>query len=162
MDYYDIVVPRVGSGKDPELICVAHLPRLPIEVIACSELTYRRAVERLAYFFKREFQWDFVQFDAKDKSNYKAFLWLSGNKGIGACCFRFREWEDYPHGWALQWIWLHPYVRRRGWLSKAWPMFKSKFPGFICEPPLSENMKAFLEMQGETWCSRIIDVDRHQ
>jgi hypothetical protein len=59
---------------------------------------------------------------------------------IGAAGF------DSEHGfpWALGWAWFHPYARRRGYLSQAWPYFRKRFGGFILEPPLSEAMEAFV------------------
>jgi hypothetical protein len=73
---------------------------------------------------------------------------------VGACCFRWREWQDAPDGWALQWAWFHPWHRRRGLLSRSWPAFRQEFGAFLVEPPLSEAMAVFLAARGETWDGR--------
>ncbi len=45
----------------------------------------------------------------------------------------------------MQWVWLHPYMRRKGCLTRAWPIFAERFGQFDCEPPLSDAMQTFLE-----------------
>lgn len=113
----------------------------------------RNAVEHLAWYFKREFRYDFVQYDAADKTEdgHVAFLWADRETAaygkaivFGACCFRYREWTNVPAGYALQWIWLHPYKRTEGYLTRAWPYFQARFPGFLPEPPFSRAMDSFL------------------
>jgi hypothetical protein len=125
----------------------------PIRVTIKSPKSYRQAVYRIADFFRREFQYDFVQYGVdgeENDPNHVAFLWVhrEGEKVseefkvpcIGACCFRLRE-SDY----ALQWAWIHPYRRRQGLLESALPELKEEFGEFYVEPPLSKAMKAFLK-----------------
>lgn len=69
---------------------------------------------------------------------------IGNSRTVGACCFRWREWVDAPHGWALQWILLHPYFRHQGILSNAWSLFTQRFGSFHVEEPLSEAMHNFL------------------
>jgi hypothetical protein len=64
--------------------------------------------------------------------------------GVGACCFRWRKWSDHAPGWALQWVWLHPFERSHGVLTAAWPEFKSRFGDFLVEGPLSGAMRRFV------------------
>ena len=109
-----------------------------------------KRVERLAQYFRREFRYDFVQWSAtNDEPSARAFVWVVDHwphpVGFGACCFRWREWTDAPHGWALQWIWLHPYERGKGHLTRVWPYFRETFGDFHVERPLSSAMRAFLE-----------------
>src|SRR5262249_17652815 len=66
-----------------------------------------------------------------------AFLWphpeaqvgssLYREPVIGACCFKWGGWSDEPPVRCLDWIWLHPYFRRRGLLRDAWPAFRAEF-----------------------------------
>jgi hypothetical protein len=136
----------------------------PSLVSGDSPHTIRRCVETLAYYFKREFHFDFPQFEASESpsdSRYVPYeVWLfheealdqardlddNPRRVIGAACFRQR-----PHGsakrWALQWIWFHPYERRRGHLSRSWSLFKSRYRQFHVEGPLSDAMKRFLSKQ---------------
>ncbi|MEZ2301596.1 MAG: hypothetical protein ACM65K_25930 [Microcoleus sp.] len=139
----DIVCPLISGN---------YLPN-PIKVTTKSPKTYRKAVYRIAQFFRREFEYDFVQYGYEGEEtdpNHVAFLWIHPEaRGyskefkvpcIGACCFRLR-----PSGYGLQWIWLHPYLRRQGLLSDTWAKFITEFGNFHVEPPLSDPMKAFLK-----------------
>lgn len=118
-----------------------------------SPLPLRNAVETCAIYFRREFGYDFVQYSAtpfdKDDICARAFLWVERHHfdwqpTVGACCFRWREYTNAPHAWALQWIWMHPYARGRGLLGAAWPAFRQRFGDFIIEGPLSEAMWGFV------------------
>ncbi|MCC3407861.1 MAG: hypothetical protein JGK17_20160 [Microcoleus sp. PH2017_10_PVI_O_A] len=124
----------------------------PIKVTTKSPKTYRKAVYLIAQFFRREFGYDFTQYGYEGEEtdpNSVAFLWIHPEAEgyskefkvpcIGACCFRLR-----PSGYGLQWIWLHPYLRRQGLLSDTWPEFINEFGKFSVEHPLSDAMKAFL------------------
>jgi hypothetical protein len=117
------------------------------------------ALERIAYYFRREFHYDFVQFSSHPgeiaEGGYVGFLWRGNRHSrdmrsvlTGGCCFRWREYSDAPAGWALQWIWFHPYERRRGNLTQAWPYFQSRFGDFHVEGPFSPAMVAFLRKPG--------------
>lgn len=48
----------------------------------------------------------------------------------------------------MQWVWIHPYYRREGLLSAAWPMFKERFGCFLVERPFSAAMLGFFASQG--------------
>ena len=122
-----------------------------------SPFKARWAVEQVAWLFKREFRYDFVQYLADDDDPLsRAFVFTTKDENrydedavvvLGAGCFRWREWTDAPHGWALQWIWLHPYARNKGHLTSVWPLFKDRFGNFAVEPPLSRAMHGFLKAQ---------------
>jgi hypothetical protein len=116
-------------------------------VTAESNLALRIAADNCATFFLREHGYT-RQFDRYDEGNYLAYLWGEPAEGrvaiYGACCFRFRQYEN-GGSYAMQWIWLHPYARRKGHLSAAWPYFRKRFGAFIVEPPYSDGMKIFLD-----------------
>src|SRR6266404_2942864 len=116
-------------------------------VTAKSNIALREAVENCATFFLREHGY-MRQFDKYDGGNYLAYLWGEPAEGrvaiYGACCFRFREYKN-GSSYAMQWIWLHPYARRKGHLSAAWPYFRKRFGAFVVEPPYSDGMKVFLD-----------------
>lgn len=123
-----------------------------VEVTAKSTHRHRKAVETLARYFKREEDYDFLQYTAAEKDPIDiAFLWTppetAGLTGlivpcVGACCFRKEE------TWRLDWVWIHPFCRRRKLLTGAWPKFKEQFGEFDIEPPLSEAMEKALEKLG--------------
>jgi hypothetical protein len=141
-DLVNLVMPLIEGGYFSN----------PIRVTTASPKALRKAVYSIACFFRREFEYDFVQYGYEGSENdleHVAWLWIHPQTQgmssdfsvpvIGACCFRKRE-----VGYALQWVWLHPYWRRHGLLSEAWPEFISEFGSFDCEPPLSDAMKRFL------------------
>lgn len=165
--YYDIRAPLVSAevvrdswniepkgrpkfAEDWKVAVGAVAPRSPKEL--------HDAVEWLAYFFKRESGYDFPQYessDARDSQDDKlrAYVWADGlmldERGripvFGAACFRWREYKKLPEGWAAQWIWFHPYMRRKGHLSQAWPYFEKRFGRIVAEPPYSPAMANFLK-----------------
>lgn len=119
-----------------------------------SPMPIRRGLRRMATYFRREFGYDFVQYSEREDNDPKetlGFLFTDGFGGydervIGGSMFRWREYKDSPPGWALQWIWLHPYERGKGKLKDALPAFKLLFgDNFFVEGPRSAAMKAFLE-----------------
>lgn len=142
----------------------------PTRVTIDSPLPLRRAVYRLACYFRREFHYDFIQYEYEGRETdpkHVAFLWPCENArhccgndtftipAIGACCFRWRKYiheetsEKYE-GYALQWIWLHPFCRRQRLLSDAWPQFREQLGDFLVEPPYSDAMEAFLIDRAES------------
>lgn len=153
----DIVCPRLRTLNCDSVSerLAMHLDKWRRSGTTCvgrrSPLSHRRAVETMAVYFRREFRYDFVQYIATeelDDEETLAFFWADGHFGgysvIGGCCFRWREWENCDSWWAMQWIWLHPYFRRRGYLSRSWDLFTAMFAPFGVEPPLSESMSRFL------------------
>jgi hypothetical protein len=116
----------------------------------------RRAVYTCARYFRREFRYDFVQYSEREEEpSARAFLWHAWEYDMrhraevwGACCFRWRTWQASAPVWALQWIWLHPYLRNQGLLSATWPYFLKRFGWFDVEAPYSPAMRAFLSKVG--------------
>lgn len=132
-------------------------------VSAKSPGSHKRAVEILAHYFRREFRYDFLQYSSEEKQDddrLLAFMWTAGSPPsvsvVGACCFRWREWEGMDSDWAMQWVWLHPYFRRQGLLTRSWPAFGRLFKSFYVEQPLSVAMVEFLKdkpflLKGSDW-----------
>lgn len=112
------------------------------------------AVYLRAQMFKREFGYDFVQWDptARDVTAH-AYLFnddtgLFGHGAIaGACALMWRDGER--PGWAMQWIWLAPALRRKGILSRRWEQLRKRFGEFYLERPLSPAMAQFAESRGQ-------------
>lgn len=116
-------------------------------VTSKSNMALRIAADTCDIFFLREHGYT-KQFDRYDEGSYLAYLWGEPAEGrvaiYGACCFRLRQY-DTEGSYAMQWIWFHPYARRKGHLSAAWPYFRRRFGAFIVEAPYSDGMKAFLD-----------------
>lgn len=125
----------------------------------------RLAVAVLARYFHREFRYDFPLYDVDEPTDARDRVYLlhrenlntpgGGRFGVGAFCFRWRDWTNAPHGLALSWLWLNPFVRNAGILSKLWPTFREVHGDFLTETPLSKAMDSFLKKRGECWrCGR--------
>lgn len=120
-----------------------------LRVIPSSPLALKQEVEKLAYYFRREFHYDFVQFEASETGPFDAYLFSSLSDfppvWAGACCFRTRHFDDLDAEiQGFQWMWLHPYFRGRGILSSQWKTLRTNHGDFYPEPPVSPAMKEFL------------------
>lgn len=123
------------------------------EITESSPATHKRALRNIAKYFRREEKYDFTQYcDQKYHDSSKMRAYLICNEGghfeytpIGGFCLRYRDYTDTDSRWALQWIWLHPYLRHQGLLKQIWPFLVEKFGSSIfVEPPLSKTMKSFV------------------
>lgn len=136
---------------------LVNVPGEVIEVDARAQKRYKSAVYTLSGHMMREFGYN-RQFDIDERGeDFCAYLFMHPETythsdfaypAVGACCFRFREYEENPR-WALQWVWIHPFFRRRGILSMRWPWFRMYFGDFDVEEPLSDAMQGFLKKIGE-------------
>ncbi|CAN5630800.1 hypothetical protein BH10PSE6_BH10PSE6_08080 [soil metagenome] len=137
--------PRVADAlireKNPELV-----------TYGSPGWKHKEMYER-ACVFRREFHYDFVQWDAPPGDHdpdAHGFLFIDDAMAIvGACAFRLRTVDDQKH-WGLQWVWICPGARRAGVLEKRWAPFKARFGKFVVEGPVSSAMKAFLAKNGDT------------
>lgn len=125
------------------------------QVITVREDSYKPlkvGFQEIARLFRREEGYDFVQYIANENNkNCIGYAVVANHyKGrplIGGYCFRLREYDEYK-GWALQWCWLHPWIRGNGYTKELWPHFLEKFGDFLVEPPLSHAMNYFLKKYG--------------
>jgi RimJ/RimL family protein N-acetyltransferase len=160
IDKFDIKMSLTTMNLS-KAICIDHDLRL-MWVDAWSSPKLKKFVYRIAVYFSREFQYDFVQYSEDEQDlTHRAFLIFSraGDKYygkdiyriLGGGCFRQRKYQDFPESYALQWIWIHPYMRRKGMLTKAFDQFINQLEQFRVEPPYSVEIKSFLEKGGSTW-----------
>jgi hypothetical protein len=144
---------NLDQGKETINGISAKACGLGAEVTARSPKMLRQAVEQMAYYFRREFGYDFVQYSSEEEDDgHRAYLWvLPGTlengkvKAVGACCFRWRGWDGAPASYGLQWIWLHPHERRKGRLTEAWPYFQISFCPLSRRFPLAFECLAVVE-----------------
>ena len=132
-------------------------PGAPFRVLGPdSPKPWRKEVEKLAYYFKREMAYDFPPYTANEDESSREVSrdrvlvfakedWDNGVRFIGAVGVRWWEWSASRPWWTASWAWLHPYERRKGHLTKAWPFLLSMFPSPRMEPPLSHSMMQFLK-----------------
>lgn len=168
---YDIIAPTISQKAfiaNARADAISHDAVLdangqPIYVVGLEVVTwrspavFRNALEKIAYFFKREEGYDFTPYEASDRDHLAvSFIWTDDKHdvdhvGIGGCSFRWRtDWKDLPACWCMSWCWLHPYERRHGRLTEAWPYFEARFGRFFVEPPWSAAMQSFL-MRRRHW-----------
>lgn len=129
-------------------------PEPSIVRMASPAWKHREMYER-ARAFKREFQYDFVQWGSRRADNdphVQGILFdLPDGRIVGACAFRWREYEELPAPfWGLQWVWIAPGFRRQGVLSSRWTMLRERFGDFLVEPPVSDAMQTFLNRKNDT------------
>lgn len=176
MSHYDLKFPRLRMLKKPHEreANYAQASNAPFMVVGPqSPLSWLEAIEEMAYYFKRELKFDLPPFSADERSKpelrrdrvlvfYKTEIldhkptprnlkdFINAYTFFGAIGVRWREWNDAPASWSLPWVWLHPYERRQGHLTKAWPVLLKMFPDPYVEPPVSPAMLAFLKKVGYT------------
>ncbi len=111
-----------------------------------SHLIYRKGVENVAAWFRREMQFDFLQYhpDERDRDNDRVYAYIERGLILGAAVFRLREDKGERPILSLAWVNMHPYTRRRGVLSQVWPMFRAMYGDFPIEGPLSPAMQQFI------------------
>ena len=108
-----------------------------------SPKTYKNAVLALACYFRREFNYDFAQYDPRDDSDYESWVFITRlGRAFGACTFRKTKYNNTPK-WKLDWVWIHPFLRRKRILSKVQKIFRNKYDDFLLELPLSDAMFKF-------------------
>ena len=117
------------------------------EVNFKSSLEVKEVVQQFGYYLYKEMNYDFVLFRAQEENedNFDAYL-IPSPTCLGFCCgvafFRRRA------GPVLNWVWIHPYDRRKGLLTKLWPTLKQKYGHIAVKGPFSLGMECFLEKQG--------------
>lgn len=130
------------------------------EVKDNSPLEIRTALEQFARYFKAEFHYDDVQYYADEHDeDCIGFLFTESALDIvtnehtqmptrcsGGCCFRKVRFKDGDR-WVLYWVWLHPFFRNRGILTRHWRRFREQFGDVIVEMPISSSMQSFLDKQ---------------
>jgi hypothetical protein len=112
-----------------------------------STLLLRKALQQCARYFQREGYSDWLHYDLNE-SNFVGFLFMDRNycHAVGGCLFRLRKFADINKPFfSMHWIWLHPYVRNKGLLSKHVDYFNQIFGYWYPEYPLSKPMQAFVE-----------------
>ena len=127
-----------------------------LTITTSSAKALRNHVERFARYFLREMGFSGIQFEAAETPQsegfvpYKAYLFAVKGRYIGAGCFRYRIDQDASVPWLFDFLWLHPYFRHRGYLTRVWPELLKEFDTFgNAQPfrlaqPLSLPMQNFL------------------
>lgn len=142
--YYLIDLPTVPSSGSRPLV--------PVSVQSSKLL--RANVERFARYFLREMHTGGIQFEAAETETsqgyvpYKAYLFAREANFVGAACFRFRDDQDVVVPWLFDWLWIHPFCRRKGVLSRSWSEINAQVGKFRLAQPVSLHMQNFLGKVG--------------
>lgn len=128
---------RVLDPKPLSLFASARLTETEPELVTSKSPAWKhKEVFVRALFFRREFQYDFVQWQSEtgdDDPDVHGFLFADEADAIvGACAFRLRD-RDSKKRWGLQWVWVCPKARRTAVLTKRWPAFRQRFGNFHVE-----------------------------
>lgn len=113
-----------------------------------------REVYVRALQFKREFKYDFLQWEGSLKTKNlhlesHAYLFADHTDTcghgavVGACAFWY-EGEK----WRIRWIWVCQSMRRSGVLARRWAEFLERYGDFEIETPLSDAMATFVNKHG--------------
>lgn len=125
----------------------------PIDVQTVSGQIFCAAVEQIGRYIQREFRYDFLPYTAREHhtrgdDQIQPYLFFDPNeinnvimRPVGACGFWY---ADEASRWVLGWVWLHPFARRSGHLSRTWPFFRQRYISFAIQQPWSDAMVAFL------------------
>ena len=128
----------------------------PFRVDPTTDDLLKPAVEFCAQCFKRELGFDFAEYVVASHGvdvNVEAYVFHelardlldelapSTHRVIGACAFH--RLSPRSKKWRLQWVWFHPFARRNGHLTAAWPQFSVRYGKFDILKPLTLAMKKF-------------------
>jgi len=95
---------RIDLKETPE----RYYEESPLKVLPTSPWLLRREVEKFAHYFRREFHYDHVQFEASWSRPYTAYILPSedGFLWAGACCFQSVCFGDVGiPAESLEWLW---------------------------------------------------------
>lgn len=117
-----------------------------------TPLRARKATEIIAYYFKREFNYDAPGYHPDEDQDRKdrIFLLLEGDyhdetyNAVGAIVFRWRKYSNAPEQRVLDWVWIHPFLRQTGIFTTYWTIFRELYGDFHVESPYSKAMHSFL------------------
>ncbi len=148
--YLDIRCPTVpvetiylqqGRLRDGE-----HGREIVLQVTRTTPIVIKRAVEKLARYFRREFEYDFSNYTVDEHTDAcGAWLWIDRTYGerwpaTGHAVF----WRAEDGNWDLGSVWQHPYRRDQGRLRAIWPTWQQIYGPFWIATPLSSAMRGFL------------------
>ncbi len=151
---HKIIMAYLDPKPLPEMLVEIKIVNEPELVTGKSpEWKHHEMYER-AKAFKREFHFDFIQWNNPNNSgdpNSFGFLFTDKVGAIvGACSFRDRSADYGKKIFGLEWIWICPRERRSGHLALRWKAFRERFGDFIVEAPVSDSMKGFLKKNGDS------------
>lgn len=121
-------------------------------ITAKTPFPARQATEIIGGYFNREWGSGGPPYQAHEHEDERDRIFVLTRKkdgeteyAIGAIIFRWRNYSDAPGELVLNWVWIHPFLRRQGILTAYWGLFRRLYGNFFVEPPLSPAMESFLK-----------------
>jgi hypothetical protein len=124
-----------------------------------SDIDLHREVFKIAKYFSEDLNYNTIPpyppLGVRDK-DHTALLFTTEATDLGkaesmsyrifgSCLFRRQHFTEAEDCWVLEWIWFHPFFRRKGNLTKYWAYLERKFGDFLINEPESNDMVAFLD-----------------
>jgi len=118
-EFYSIILPTVTEKLkhdswhkdwDKHMEVIRKINKFPdILITKESSIVLKRAMYKLALYFKREFNYDYIQYDIHSKNKYIGYMWTEEDVIVGGCLFWWADrddcWRILPDGMQslLQW-----------------------------------------------------------
>lgn len=141
----------------PTLDMVGYPPILFVDRTSIEE--WKEHLAMIACFFKKEMNFDCLQFDESMYGNddFVGVLFLERAmdlvlhedhfpaRVVGGAVF-----VAHSITYELDWIWLHPFARNRKLLKNNWRALTHRFGQFSVAKPVSLQMSAFIQKHHQT------------
>ncbi len=140
-----IVLPRFNEDELNNGVIYVH---------SSSLKKYKEAIECFGLYWCRELDYSPPYRTEDHYENCEGFLFRNPHdlNVVGGGCFSKNQtvMKDKTQKlvWWLDWVWIHPFFRHKGYLSRAWPTFKNVYGNFIVQRPYSKPMECFLKKVG--------------
>ena len=117
-------------------------------------------VEAISVFFNKELDLASRPYEAGILDKHHAYLFVEkvqnerdhskdeiGVRAIGGCSFHY----EHENVLTLQWIWVHPFKRRKGIVSKHFDYFVNEYKEFGLSQIKSPIMRTFIPKGKDSW-----------
>jgi hypothetical protein len=141
-NYYDIVLPKVESLSDNSKAIIRIEKSKPsFEELACIAC-------RCARYFHREVDMHAVPpyeiDEGVDEEHKNTYILMRDNQPLGAFCMRKQYYKHAIETWALDWVWIHPYARGKGFMDLIVKLLDEEYDNWFLSTPLSPAMQAYV------------------
>lgn len=118
-----------------------------IKVTKDSDIELKEHLYTIAKYFAKEFNYGpAYNYEYQTNDENIGYLFTNGEIIFGGCGF-----EKLPITiediWGLEWVWLHPFFRHRGYITHYWNVFLQGYSQLAIKAPISCAMQQFLKKQ---------------
>lgn len=114
---------------------------------SCSQ-TQKSILHHYCTCIRKENGYAFLPFHPHSAGSFwESHLYgCQGSRPCGCSVFTLNDtYIESLRGWWLEFVWIHPKVRRQGLLKSSWPYFILRYGDFIIRKPFSDAMATFLQ-----------------